>query len=379
MLIIALVASEPGEYGQRMPLQSVDLRNVEAMPGDVAQTLLALGEALDSAVPARVLDRNLVIGSWNIRQLGGFTGKWHTAPGDSPKRNLADLHYIAEIISRFDVVAIQETRDDLAALRLITQLLGPDWGLLLSDVTHGSKGNQERLGYLFDLRRVRPSGLVGELVAPPEDLKSLRELRLARPLTSDQPQGKTAEERAKSKAAIELERDYGGQLDRTPYLASFKTAGRPFMLATVHLVWGDASDLERRADEAGLLAKLLAKTVSTPKGGAVDEFRSNLIALGDFNATAGDDPIIGALKSAGMETAAELDGVPRTTSDKGGPSDKIAYDQFAWFGAAGALNFPRIGGGGFPWDKYILQGVASNTFRISDHYPIWMEFNVEAA
>lgn len=362
-----------------MPLQSVELRNVEAMPPDIAETLLSLGDALDEAVPARVLDRNLLIGTWNIRQLGGFTGKWHTAPGDSPKRNLADLHYIAEIISRFDVVAVQETRDDLAALRLIVQLLGPEWGLLLSDVTHGAKGNQERLGYIFDLRRVKPSGLVGELVAPPEDLKELRELRRAHPLPSDTPTGRTPEERAKSKAAIELEREFGGQLDRTPYLASFKTAGRPFMLATVHLVWGDVSDLGRRADEAGLLAKLLAATVETPKGGAVDEFRSNLIALGDLNATADDDPIIGALRSAGMVTASELAGVPRTTNDKGGPSDKIAYDQFAWFAKPGSLNFPRVGGGSFPWDTHVLQGVASNTFRISDHYPLWMEFDVEAA
>ena len=359
-----------------MPLQTLRLNSAGPMPQDVGLTLATLGAALDDSIPARQLDRNLVIGSWNIRGLGGFTPKWETAPTDSPKRNLADLHCIAEILSRFDIVAVQETKDNLQALRVIMSLLGSDWGLLMSDVTQGVKGNLERLGYVFDLRRVRPTGLVGELVLSPEDLAALRETRNAHPFASDELTGKTERE----KKAILLEREHGGQLDRTPYVASFTSAGRPFMLASVHIVWGEGGDLERRAEETGQLARLLETTIKGPHGEQPDEFRANLIALGDFNAESDADPIIGALKARQMVTADVLAEARRTLTDVAGPGGKIAYDQFAWFpsatGMPGALRLPVLRGDSFEWDKHILDGAPSKEFRISDHLPIWLELSV---
>jgi endonuclease/exonuclease/phosphatase family metal-dependent hydrolase len=357
-----------------MALQRLSFNTPGVRPQAFDVALGTLSDALDAEVPTRQIDRNLLVASWNIRGLSDFTQKWVTEPGDSPKRNLADLHYIAEIISRFDVVAVQETRDSLTALRTIMRLLGPDWGLLMSDVTAGAKGNHERLGYLFDLRRVRPSGLVGELVVSPEMLKKLRATRLAQPFASDhRPKMKPNEIEAAA-----LESEFGGQLDRTPYVASFTSAGRPFMLATVHIVWGVGGDLERRAEEAGLLASMLAETVD---GDEHDDFRANLIALGDFNATSATDPIVAALEAQGMVTAAELDGAPRTVNDdKDGAADKIAYDQFAWFPPEsrrrGALALPRISGASFEWDKHVLGDDPSKDFKISDHYPIWLELSV---
>lgn len=47
--------------------------------------------------------------------------------GDAPKRDLASLRHIAEIVSRFDVVALQEVRDDIKSLRHLMRLLGDDW------------------------------------------------------------------------------------------------------------------------------------------------------------------------------------------------------------------------------------------------------------
>jgi len=359
-----------------MPLQTLRLNSAGPMPQDVGLTLAVLQAALDESVPARELDRNLLIASWNIRGLGGFTPKWETGPDDSPKRNLADLHYIAEILSRFDIVAVQETKDNLQALRTIMSLLGSDWGLLMSDVTHGDKGNLERLGYVFDLRRVRPTGLVGELVLSPEDLRRLRETRKTHPFRSDDLTGKTK----KQQDAILLEREFGGQLDRTPYVASFTSAGRPFMLASVHIVWGEGGDLERRAEETGELARLLETTIKGPKGEQPDEFRANLLALGDFNAESETDPIVGALTARQMVTADVLAGKRRTTADTAGPGGKIAYDQFAWFpsstGMPGALRLPVVTGDTFEWDKHILDGAPSKEFRISDHLPIWLELSV---
>jgi hypothetical protein len=359
-----------------VPIQTLRFNSAGAMPRDVGETKHVLDMALDADIPARQLDRNLLIASWNIRGLGGYTPKWETGPGDSPKRNLADLHYIAEIVSRFDIVAIQETKDNLEALRTIMTLLGPDWGLLMSDVTFGAKGNFERLGYLFDMRRVRPSGLAGELVLAPEDLQALRKVRQEKPFRTDDLTGKDPDE----VAAILLESEFGGQLDRTPYIASFSSAGRPFMLATVHVVWGEAGDVDRRAEETRLLAELLERTIRAPSGRQPDAFRANLLALGDFNAESGDDPIVGALAERGMVIAEALASVRRTTSDSPGRAGKIAYDQFAWFprgtNLPGALHLPVLRGDSFAWDDHILAGAPSKEFRISDHYPLWLELDV---
>jgi endonuclease/exonuclease/phosphatase family metal-dependent hydrolase len=320
------------------------------MPDTVAFDWLALSAALDVAVPSKQLDRNLIIASWNIRELGRHNGKWTTVQTDVPKRNVGDVHLIAEILSRFDVIAVQEVQENLQALRLIMSCLGPDWGFTVTDVSFGDAGDDERLAYLYDLRRVRPSGLAGELVLSPEDL--------ARPLVPD----------------------LTSQLVKTPYMVSFMTASRPFVLTTVHVVWGDGGALGRRAREAEALSKMLSRAVQSPAGQEIDPFRASLIALGDFNITTKDDVIFKALVDNGLQPDVETLDKPRTVADR--PASKIAYDQVAWFapGRPGALKFPRLSGDTFPWDQHILQGEPGNTtFRISDHYPLWVEFDIRQA
>lgn len=49
------------------------------------------------------------------------------------------------------------------------QVLGKDWAFLVTDVTQGQEGNNERLAFVFDTKRVRPSGLACELVVAAED------------------------------------------------------------------------------------------------------------------------------------------------------------------------------------------------------------------
>ena len=107
----------------------------------------------------------LLIATWNIAIFGDLTEKWVSA-ADQPKRNLSDACAIADIISRFDVCAIQETRRNLTALQTVMRILGEDWSYLVTDVTEGDRGNGERLCFIHDRRRARSSGLVGEIVLP---------------------------------------------------------------------------------------------------------------------------------------------------------------------------------------------------------------------
>ena len=158
-------------------------------PEEVAADLAQLRSALDDpkqGVPAKVLDRNLLIATWNVRAFGDLTEKWMSGEEDTPKRDLHSLLCVAEIVSRFDVIAIQEAKDNLKALQHLIHALGPNWALSLTDVTEGAPGNSERMAFLFDTRRVVPSGLACELVVPEEQLGrigpgALREHSPARP------------------------------------------------------------------------------------------------------------------------------------------------------------------------------------------------------
>jgi endonuclease/exonuclease/phosphatase family metal-dependent hydrolase len=333
-----------------------------AMPADVAYSLALLSDALDRSVPGKQLDRNLIVASWNIRELGRHNGKWTTSGRDSPKRNIADIHYIAEIVSRFDVVAVQEVQDNLEALRAIMSCLGPDWGFHVTDVSFGDAGDRERLAYLYDLRRVRPSGLAGELVLSPEDLAA----STAGAVATD--------------ADVVRVAGLARQLVKTPYMVSFTTASRPFVLTTAHIVWGKTNELEPRAREAEALTKMLNRAVQPTRHGEPDPFRASMIAVGDFNCTSPDDIIFKALVENGLQPDIGTLECRRTVSDR--PGSKIAYDQIAWFapGRPGALRFPRLSGDTFPWNDHVLQGEPGDTtFRISDHYPLWLEFSVREA
>jgi endonuclease/exonuclease/phosphatase family metal-dependent hydrolase len=319
----------------------------------VRDSLLALREGLDqSEIPVKRLDHNLLIATWNIRIFGGLTQKWQSTASDRPKRNLHDIYAIAEIVSRFDVIAIQEAREDLKALQALMKVLGPDWGVILTDVTWGDRGNGERLAFIFDLRRVKPAGLAGELVVPDE--------WLAR-----------SEEEARKGQKIRLDGLYK-QFARTPYAVSFQCAGKNFTLITVHIWYGDKD--KEREPEIRAIAEWLSRWAGRAK-----TYRENFIVLGDFNIEHQDDPNWRALTSKGLKPPKELDEALRTISDK--PGRMHYYDQIAWFTDNGKAKLEleyTERAGFFEWTKHLLASTTTSekAARISDHYPLWAEFLV---
>jgi endonuclease/exonuclease/phosphatase family metal-dependent hydrolase len=297
---------------------------------------------LDSVVPFKQLDRNLLIASWNIRAFGDLTEKWRTDEGDSPKRDLHALRCITEVVSRFDVVAIQEVRDNIKSLRHMLKVLGTDWGLILTDVTKGRAGNDERMAFVFDTRRVRPSGLACELVVPDEWVE------------------RGVEENA-------LQRQFA----RTPYAVSFLASGHTFILVTLHVIFGHKA--EDRVTELNWIAQWLANWAEQE-----DEWGHNLIALGDFNIDRKGDPNYEAFTSSGLRIPEKLGGLPRTIFDE--PQTPHNYDQIAWFTGeqeVPMLSLPFTGqAGNFDFVGVVLGDLNRTelSWRISDHYPMWAEF-----
>jgi len=315
-------------------------------PADVRADLDALRADLDTELPAKELDRNLLVATWNLRHFGGLTEKWHADADDSPKRDLHSIRVVAEIIRRFDVVALQEVRGNLKALRHTLKVLGSDWGVILSDVTQGSPGNDERLGFLFDRRKVTVSGLAGELVVPQERLDRIDEGALVR------------------------------QFARTPYAVAFRCGSRTFVLVTLHVLWGDGPD--ERTPELRAIAEWLDEWARD-----VNAWDHNIVALGDFNIDRKGDERYDAFTSTGLEVPADLHAVPRTIfADPGAPGEHF-YDQIAWFtGESGqpALSLEYLRGGFFDFVDVALPRRSltrsSLSWRISDHYPLWAEFSL---
>lgn len=315
-------------------------------PAEILAELGTLRYALDRDVPAKVLDCNLLIATWNLRAFGDLTEKWEAEEGDSPQRDLHSLLCIAEIISRFDVIALQEVRANIKALRHLLKYLGDHWGLILTDVTKGDAGNGERLAYLYDTRKVQLSGLACELVVPREQLD--REVI-----------GPGALDR---------------QFARTPYAVAFKSGGQTFILVTLHVLYGDAAG--DRVPELRAIAQWLADWARD-----INSWHHNLIALGDFNIDRHGDRLYDAFTSTGLHVPDDLHRVPRTIfADPADPAEKF-YDQIAWFvGNNGmpALSLTYFRGGSFDFVPYTLtsRSLTKNqlSWRISDHYPLWVEF-----
>jgi len=322
-------------------------RITDPLPQEIAAELADLRAALDKDIPAKVLDYNLLVATWNIRAFGDLTEKWKSSPNDSPKRDLHALRCIAEIVSRFDVIALQEVRANLKALRHMLKLLGPNWGLILTDVTKGDRGNGERLVFLFDTRKVQLSGLASELVVPQEQLANI--------------------------APDALDRQFA----RTPYAVSFRSGRKTFILVTLHVVYGEK--IEERVRELKAIAQWLAQWSRD-----INAWDHKLIALGDFNVDRRGDKLYDAFTSTGLHIPEDLHRVPRTIfGDPSKPHLNKFYDQIAWFAGfddTSALSMRYLRGGNFDFTKVALKSRKLTrtqlSWRISDHYPLWTEFSV---
>jgi endonuclease/exonuclease/phosphatase family metal-dependent hydrolase len=299
----------------------------------------SLRALLDASVPPKVVDRNVLIATWNLKAFGGLTPKWSAAASDAPKRDWHALRLIAEVVSRFDVVAIQELLSDLTAVRALLRMLGPNWGMIATDVTRGEPGNNERLGFVFDRRRVLPSGLAAELVVP-------------------------IEEPGISPGAFDR------QFARTPYAVSFDAGGTEFILVTLHVLYGE--NAAQRLPELRAIGAWMADWARSPRA-----WNSNLIALGDFNIDRSGDALYEAFVAAGLQVPADLVGVPRSIFGGG-----KYYDQIAWFmeratpDAPPALTMRYFRGGYVDFPDVVYPGMPRSQlqWRISDHYPLWVEF-----
>lgn len=131
----------------------------------------------------------MAVASWNIRHLG-----WDTE---------LDYKTVAKVVSRFDLVAVQEVMDADAAVRLaetIEDVTSESWGVVTSGVIGADDGYQEGYAFLWNEDEVAYTG--GAVVY----------------------------------------RDPGDRFVRQPFSATFRDrdTGKTYVLGTVHILYGDS-------------------------------------------------------------------------------------------------------------------------------------------
>ena len=288
----------------------------------------------ERAIPKKQKNR-LLLATWNIANLG------------LQKRRDKDHQLLAEIISWFDIIAIQEVNDNLSGLRGIQDHLPASYAVLFSD----RAGNDERLVFLYDSNKVSQLEKVGEIAIPVKDHPHIKLPGVTRKFTG---------------------------FDRNPYIAAFVAGKFEFLLANVHLYFGD--DKKAARDRRSLEAFATARWADLRRKDK-DAYVTDIIALGDFNLPKVEpgDPIYSALKRKGLRKPAHS-----TKASSSIAKDKH-YDQIMFFpgnskneytGKTGIFDFD---GAVFEklWEaKTEKQFEAYIRYYLSDHRPMWAEFKI---
>jgi exonuclease III len=322
--------------------------------------LKSLREQKQDEVPTRTLKKTLLLATWNIRDFGNEDKRVTEDGLNQPGPRLEEsYYYIAEIISAFDIVAIQEV-NSLSALRRVMHILGPSWDYITTDINPTKGGNFERMTFVFDKRKVLFTNLVGQVVT-----------------------------------------DRKKQLVRTPYYAGFQSGWFKFTLCTVHILYGNYRDTRERIREIDDIAGFLSDRA--------DRTGENVILLGDFNIISKQDATFKPLDKHGWTVPLDYKSNVRKSKAydqiafkvkpkelKRGPSrpNAGAFDFFKsvfldtdwqdYYDIASATGRPMTS-----WDKTLSWPDKSRvltrkeyfrewrTWQISDHLPLWLELEID--
>jgi hypothetical protein len=253
-----------------------------------AERLLALKQKLRAEVTERAGRNALLIATWNLRDFDS------NRLGHGPRLR-ESFYYIAEIVSAFDLVVLQEVARSLDGLEALLGILGPEWDFIATDTIESTSGVEERMAFLYRQSRLMFRKIAGDLLLPAGQ-------RIA-------PRGGAPE----AAEAGEL------SFNRAPFLTAFQAAdGFTFNICTLHLRYDghSAQQIERHVAQLEMIARFLRDRQ--------DRDREAYILIGDFGVGAPTDLFARVLDRSGF-------GVPEAlTRRRSGLDADHYYDQIAF-------------------------------------------------
>jgi endonuclease/exonuclease/phosphatase family metal-dependent hydrolase len=220
---------------------------------------------------------SVVLASFNIRKLGA-----------KKQRDEATWQFLAKICQHFDLISIQEIMDDLEGFDYLKDLMGQNFGAVVSDVTGafpGEAGLGERLGFIYNRSLVERGNVVSDISFDRTKLLTTmieHSSELVKAIKPHLDQDGNLRKGAKVELPVFL------TFVRQPFCASFRISGHSgtqpyeFKAVNAHLYFGDRIEDRRQEFDAlmeWLLAGVKEKTSSYP----------NYILMGDLNLDF-DDP-----------------------------------------------------------------------------------------
>jgi len=332
-------------------LESKAYQNPQKKLNEIAGRLLALRKSLREHVPPKTREDKLLLATFNIREYDSNSKKMGP-------RSTESLYYLAEIISAFDIVALQEVKQDLQPFRKLMRILGSDYDSFLTDVTEGTGGNGERMAFVYDRKKLQFRNIAGEIVLPSKDKTPMP------------------------------------QFARTPYLLSFQADWFKFNLCTVHIYYGSdtGAEFEQRVQEIENLSMFFKKRAAKEE--------ENFILLGDFNILNFQDRTMEALLKGGFKIPEALQKRSGSNLEKDKFYDQIVYkegkNKIKFSGKAGVFDLFETVYRDDEKEQYYEDFVALmtingkptdmtaftkafkewKTYQMSDHLPLWVEFDI---
>ncbi|MEN8174444.1 MAG: endonuclease/exonuclease/phosphatase [Pseudomonadota bacterium] len=229
---------------------------------------------------------SVTLGTFNIAELGRIAN-----------RNDHGWVFLARICSRFDLLAIQEVADNLEGLLHLRKKLSGNFSLVISDMTGtfpGTRGNPERLAFLYRPERIRHTGLASDITYDRSQVTAnLFEHRLDFDQAWEQHverlgawqercrQAEAAGKRKPSRPSLILPRFL--TFIRQPHCASFEIIGKngapslSLLAVNAHLLYGE-DPRERRWEFEALLEWLAVRAKQRE-----NLYARCMIMLGDCN------------------------------------------------------------------------------------------------
>ncbi len=291
-------------------------------------------------VPKKQHDK-LLVATWNLTNFG------------LQKRTSEHLKIMAHVLSRFDVVAVQEVADNLTQFEELVSYMDGNYKAIFSDIA----GNYERLGYVYNATKLKKRGLIAELAMRSNERKRITI--------------EVGEEKE--------EMDFEG-FNRNPYMATFIAGSFEFTLVNVHLYW---SDTRMRLLEAKALSTWAKKRNSKP---VTHPPSKDIMLIGDFNIPSlkDTDKYYREIKANGLQ--APIHDTEYIGSNLAG--DK-SYDQIFFFPRHTSDEFDEGKIGVFDFDNALFKELWKNDqshnkqeffkyirYFIADHRPLWAQFDI---